>query len=296
MKTIIALPLLVLGLAACQPYPQGPGYPGGPQPYPQDSTGYPPYPPGPAYPGPGGPPYPPGPTYPAPGYPQPGYPQPGYPSGEASYRAIGTEPFWDLEIGQSLTFTDRGNNMSVVQPTPRPINGTAGEIYRTQRLEVNIVHSRCSDGMSDRTYPDTVQVYVDGRQYRGCGAPIAFFSQVGESGQPNYPGAPVANLSGTNWRVVAINGTRTPASNFYINFMPDRISAKFGCNSLGAGYTQAGNVVDAGAVMATRMACPDMSFEKQGSAILADPMTISGVGNQLTLSNRAGSIDLVRAD
>jgi heat shock protein HslJ len=186
--------------------------------------------------------------------------------------------------------------MSVVQPTPRPINGTAGEIYRTQRLEVNIVHSRCSDGMSDRTYPDTVQVYVDGRQYRGCGAPIAFFSQVGETGQPNYPGAPVANLSGTNWRVVAINGTRTPASNFYINFMPDRISAKFGCNSLGAGYTQAGNVVDAGAVMATRMACPDMSFENQGSAILADPMTVSGVGNQLTLSNRAGSIDLVRAD
>jgi heat shock protein HslJ len=296
MKTIIALPLLVLGLAACQPYPQGPGYPGSPQPYPQDSTGYPPYPPGPAYPGPGGPPYPPGPAYPAPGYPQPGYPQPGYPSGQANYRAIGTEPFWDLEIGRNLTFTDRGNNVSVVQQTPQPINGTAGEIYRTQRLEVNIVHSRCSDGMSDRTYPDTVQVYVDGRQYRGCGAPIAFFSQVGENGQPNYPGTPVTNLSGTNWRVVAINGTRTPASNFYINFMPDRMSAKFGCNSLGAGYTQAGNVVDAGAVMATRMACPDMSFENQGSAILADPMTISGTGNQLTLSNRAGSIDLVRAD
>jgi uncharacterized membrane protein len=296
MKTIFALPLLVLGLAACQPYPQGPGYPGGPQPYPQDPTGYPPYPPGPAYPGPGGPPYPPGPAYPAPGYPQPGYPQPGYPSGETSYRAIGTEPFWDLEIGQSLTFTDRGNNVSVVQRTPQPINGTAGEIYRTQRLEVNIVHSRCSDGMSDRTYPDTVQVYVDGRQYRGCGAPIAFFSQVGENGQPNYPGAPVANLSGTNWRVVAINGTRTPASNFYINFMPDRMSAKFGCNSLGAGYTQAGNVVDASAVMATRMACPDMSFENQGSAILAEPMTISGVGNQLTLSNRAGSIELVQAN
>ncbi len=296
MKTIIALPLLVLGLAACQPYPQGPGYPGGPQPYPQDSTGYPPYPPGPAYPGPGGPPYPPGPAYPAPGYPQPGYPQPGYPSGQANYRAIGTEPFWDLEIGQNLTFTDRGNNVSVVQPTPQPINGTAGEIYRTQRLEVNIVHSRCSDGMSDRTYPDTVQVYVDGRQYRGCGAPIAFFTQVGENGQPNYPGTPVTNLSDTNWRVVAINGTRTPASNFYINFMPDRMSAKFGCNSLGAGYTQTGNVVDAGAVMATRMACPDMSFENQGSAILADPMTISGTGNQLTLSNRAGSIDLVRAD
>jgi heat shock protein HslJ len=332
MKTIIALPLLVLSLAACEPYPQGQGYPGSPQPYPQEPQGYPSYPSGPAYPGPGGgPPMPPGRPYPGPGqptYPSPGYPQPGYPTSQANYRAVGNEPFWDLEIGQNLTFTDRGNNVSVVQQTPQPINGTAGEIYRTQRLEVNITHTRCSDGMSDRSYPDTVNVYVDGRQYRGCGAPIAFFNQVGEGGQtnypggyapsypggaasgypggatppypggaaPGYPGVPIPSLSGTNWRVVAINGTPTPASNFYLNFMPDRISAKFGCNSLGTGYTQNGNVVNSGAVMATRMACPDMTFENQGSAILEAPMNISGVGNHLTLTNRAGSIDLVRAN
>lgn len=314
MKTILGLSLLALGLAACAPYPTGPGYPGqypqGPQAYPPYPSG-PPMPPGPAYPGPypepgypqSGYPQPgypqpgyPQPGYPQPGSPQPGYPQPGYPSGQAHYRAVGNEPFWDLEIGQSLTFTDRGNNVSVVQPTPDPINGTAGEIYRTQRLEVNITHTQCSDGMSDRMYPDTVQVYVDRRQYRGCGAPIAFFSQVGERGQPNNPGSPVMDLNSTNWRVVAINGTRTPASNFYINFMPDRMSAKFGCNSLGAGYTQNGNTLSAGAVMATRMACPDMSFENQGSAVLQQPMTISGVGDQLTLSNRAGSIELVRAN
>jgi heat shock protein HslJ len=315
MKTIIALPLLVLGLAACEPYPQGQGYPGGPQPYPQSPQGTPPYPPGPAYPGPdSGPPYPPGPAYPSPGYPQPGYPQQGYPqpgyphqgypqqgypAGQANYRAVGNEPFWDLEIGQNLTFTDRGNNVSVVQQTPQPINGTAGEIYRTQRLEVNITHTRCSDGMSDRSYPDTVNVYVDGRQYRGCGGPIAFFSQVGEGGQPNYPapGVPGAMmLTGTNWTVTAINGRPTPPQNFYVNFMPDRMSAKFGCNSLGAGYSQTGNMLNAGAVMATRMACPDMSFENQGAAVLEQPITVSGMGNHLTLSNRTGSIDLVRAD
>ena len=129
MKTIFALPLLALGLAACQTYPQRPGYPG-PAPYPQ----------------------------PAP-----------YPDTQASYRAIGTEPFWDLEIGRDLVFTDRGNNVRVVQATPRPIIGFAGEIYQTQRLNVNIVHSRCSDGMSDRVYPDKVQVTVDGRRFEGCG-------------------------------------------------------------------------------------------------------------------------------
>jgi heat shock protein HslJ len=103
-------------------------------------------------------------------------------------------------------------------------------------------------------------------------------------------------LTGTNWRVVTINGRPTPPRNFYMNFMPDRIGAKFGCNSLGASYTQSDNVLDAGAVMATRMACPDMSFETQGSAILEQPMTITGGGDRLVLSNRAGSIELVRAE
>lgn len=352
MKTIAALPLLALALTACEPYNYGTGYP---QPYPQDPQGYPQtgYP-QPGYPQPGYPPT----GYPQPGYPQPypptGYPQPGppmppggpvypgpgqptYPSpgpatGETTYRAIGTEPFWDLEIGRELIFTDRGNNVSVSQQAPQPIQGTAGPIYQTQRLEVNITHQQCSDGMSERRYPDTVDVRVDGRQrYRGCGAPIEYFTQVSETGQPNYqgqaippgqpgypgpggypgqggqygqpgyPGAgapqgmPVINLTGTNWRVISINGTRTPASNFYLNFMPDRIGAKFGCNSLGAGYTQSGNLLTVGAIMATRMACPDMSFENQGSTILMQPVTINGVGNRITLSNARGTIELVQA-
>ena len=41
--------------------------------------------------------------------------------------------------------------------------------------------------------------------------------------------------------------------------------------------------------MATRMACPDMSFETQGGAILDQPMTMSwSGGDRLTLSNAAG--------
>jgi len=49
------------------------------------------------------------------------------------------------------------------------IHGIAGEIYRTRRIDVNIVHARCNDGMSDRVYPDKVQVTVDGRRFNGCG-------------------------------------------------------------------------------------------------------------------------------
>lgn len=348
MKNIAAFPLLALALSACEPYNYGPG---GPQSYPQGPQGYPePYP-DPSYPQPGypqgGPPMPPGgPVYPGPGQPAPtpGYPAPNYPTSETTYRAIGTEPFWDLEIGSEMIFTDRGNNVSVSDPTPTPVNGVAGTTYRTQRLEVNIVHRQCSDGMSERSYPDTVDVRVDGRQrYRGCGAPIAYFNETTETGQPRYPaqpaypeqppyagqpaypapaippgqpgyqgpggaygqpgygapgapqGMPVVNLTGTNWRVLSINGTRTPASNFYVNFMPDQMGAKFGCNSMSGSYAQAGSILSIGAIAATRMACPDMAFENQASRILGRPLTLSGFGQRITLQNERGSIELVRA-
>jgi uncharacterized membrane protein len=97
---------------------------------------------------------------------------------EAPYRAIGTEPFWDLTIGRDLIFTDRGNGLSVSEPAPPPRRGVAGETYQSRRLTVKIVHTSCSDGMSDRVYPDTVSVTVDGHSYRGCGAPTVFFTRA----------------------------------------------------------------------------------------------------------------------
>lgn len=103
-----------------------------------------------------------------------------------SYRALGTEPFWALTIDQRrMVFTEaNAPGVEIAQPTPRVIIGFAGDIYQTPRLNVNIVHGRCSDGMSDRVYPDSVQLNVDGRAYRGCGAPASWFAATDERGQP----------------------------------------------------------------------------------------------------------------
>ena len=85
------------------------------------------------------------------------------------YHAVGTEPFWNLLIDErNLTFTLAGSQ-PVLQPTPQVIHGFAGEIYQTPRINVNIVHGQCSDGMSDRTFPDKVQVTVEGHLFNGCG-------------------------------------------------------------------------------------------------------------------------------
>jgi len=95
------------------------------------------------------------------------YPIPGPPP--APYHALGTEPFWNLLIDErDVTFT-QPDAQPIRQPRPRSVVGVAGEIYQTPRINVNIVHAQCSDGMSDRVYPDKVQVTVDGRRFDGCG-------------------------------------------------------------------------------------------------------------------------------
>src|SRR5690348_10875189 len=87
----------------------------------------------------------------------------------APYHGVGTEPFWNLLIDEhDVTFV-QPEAAPIKQPTPKVIHGFAGEIYQTPRINVNIVHVQCSDGMSDRVYSDKVQVTVDGKQFNGCG-------------------------------------------------------------------------------------------------------------------------------
>ena len=213
-------------------------------------------------------------------YPPPPPILPGPPG--AAYRAQGTEPFWDLTIDPArMVFTDRGNNVSVSQPTPRVIVGFAGEIYQTPRIAVNIVHQPCSDGMSDRTYRDKVQVTVDGRLFNGCG------------GEPRSP----ATLANTRWRVAAVNGRSTPAANdYYMNFDAARFSAKFGCNGMGADYRQDGDTLTSGPVIGTKIACPDMSYEIAAGQVLSQPLRLTWAGgDRLRLSSGPlRTIDLTR--
>ena len=215
-------------------------------------------------------------------YPPPPPITPGPPGGV--YRAAGTEPFWDLTIDRTqMIFTDRGNNIRVAQPTPPVIVGFAGEIYQSPRIAVNIVHQPCSDGMSDRTYRDRVQVTVDGRLVNGCG------------------GGPIsaATLANTRWRVAAVNDLSTPRTGeYWMSFEAGRFSAKFGCNGLGADYRQDGETIIPGPVVGTRMACPDMSFETAAGIVLSQPLRLQWAGNdRLRLSSGPmRTIDLVRSN
>src|SRR5687767_5570034 len=61
----------------------------------------------------------------------------------APYQAVGANAAWSLLIdSQHITFI-QGENV-IRQPAPTPINGVAGEIYQTPRINVNIVHASCT--------------------------------------------------------------------------------------------------------------------------------------------------------
>ncbi|HET9811038.1 MAG TPA: META domain-containing protein [Sphingomicrobium sp.] len=108
---------------------------------------------------------------------------------------------------------------------------------------------------------------------------------------------PGVDLRGTDWHIVAVNGHQTPAQGDYsMHFGADySFGAKFGCNSMGGNYTQAGSTLTVTNLRSTLIGCPEPSatFESKGSAILGQPMAVSFTSNdRMSLSNAAGTITL----
>ena len=112
--------------------------------------------------------------------------------------------------------------------------------------------------------------------------------------------SPPSPLADSAWRVSSINGRPTPAgpAAYSMNFERERLAARFGCNHIGGNYRVSGSTLTTDALVMTEMACaePAASFEAQGTAILMQPMAIGRSGARMTLSNRVGSIELVRTD
>ncbi len=90
-----------------------------------------------------------------------------------AYLAIGTEPFWSLEITERwLTYNDvERRAVRVANPGMR--KDGEQQTYATETIAVRIVPGACSDGMSDRRYADRVSVRIGNGpvHLNGCGGP-----------------------------------------------------------------------------------------------------------------------------
>lgn len=114
-----------------------------------------------------------------------------------TYRCIGTEPFWALEMNdEGATLSAIGGKQETYNVTYRAPEGTttsyvlvADAWTRDSSLtafvanglgfviadnaghtpgEARSLRAYCSDGMSDRLYPFSVNMIVDGRALTGC--------------------------------------------------------------------------------------------------------------------------------
>lgn len=192
----------------------------------------------------------------------------------APYKALGTEPFWSLSIDKRTMRFEAPGRPTVTVPTPRPINGFAGEIYRTRRVDVNIVHKSCSDGMSDRSFPDTVTVRVDGRSFNGCGG-----TPVGGEQRSVVDG---------DWAVESINGAVVPrGADVRVSFREGRLSGNSGCNSMNGSFRLERGFLTTGPIATTRRACIGRAAQLQERNLLA------AFGERLSVSrNRGGKLIL----
>lgn len=95
------------------------------------------------------------------------------------YKALGTEPFWGAELNDGqLAYTSVEGTNDFTLPVQRMKKTATGWEIKGFSDQHNITVTiatgeKCSDGMSDREYADTVKVTVSGAGYlNGCGGEI----------------------------------------------------------------------------------------------------------------------------
>lgn len=254
MRVFATLPLAALLLAGCSMYDQGYGYQDDYGPPPQDEQGPP--------------------------------PEDAYDDGDGSYTALGTEPFWSLRIDDREMRFDPADGAVVAVAVPRPTRTFNGERYVTRRLSATIANVECSDGMSDRSYADTVTVQVDGRTLRGCGG--AVLSGAENTAPDDEDGGYADRLNG-DWRVVSINGRAARGSS--VSFDNGRLTGR-SCNRFSANYDTRGDGMSVGAVTSTRMACEDARMDEESDlfAALEGDLSVRDTGGaRIELVGRDGA-------
>jgi heat shock protein HslJ len=104
------------------------------------------------------------------------------------------------------------------------------------------------------------------------------------------------NLTGTKWKLAALNGKApvTSDNSVILNFDPNnQISGNSGCNSYGGDYTASGSALSFSKVFSTLMACADQSVNDQEAAFhqaLSKVATFEISNGQLNLKDASGTV------
>ncbi len=107
-------------------------------------------------------------------------------------RALGTEPFWGVDIGpDGMTYEGVDRPKEVAPRGEVQLMGTmavfSGATDKGRTLKVTLIDTDCSDGMSDRLYPLTARVEIGDETLQGCAAARSAIVTGGESGPATAP-------------------------------------------------------------------------------------------------------------
>lgn len=102
-------------------------------------------------------------------------------------RAIGTEPFWGVDVtADTLVYSGVDRPEQRATHDGVELMGTTASWRGTTSagapMDLILMATECSDGMSDRTYPLTARLEVGGETLNGCAATVSAIMSVGESG------------------------------------------------------------------------------------------------------------------
>ncbi len=210
---------------------------------------------------------------------------PGNPSANDSdaYTALGTEPFWSLKIDGDEMHFDRAGYPKVTATPFQARPSFNGWRYLATAMTVDVTFAPCSDGMSDRTYKDSVTIMVGNTQYKGCGGGVL----------------PSASLNDTAWTIGALGGVAVADSTkTAVRFADGKVSGTAGCNRFSGSYTHQGNVLIFGPIAATKMMCPEPQMAQEnrflsllGSGKLTKRFSVSG---DLVLTSEGGDTVLLK--
>ncbi|MCX7877197.1 MAG: META domain-containing protein [Ignavibacteria bacterium] len=178
------------------------------------------------------------------------------------FTALGTEPFWNLEIySDTLIKFSRADEGEFLFREIK-VSSNADNNLRTYsalnpkaEIKITLIKQKCSDMMSDREYPYSVSLSLRigksniFRDYKGCGIY-----------PPDYRLNDIWVLQKINDREIQTTGV-SPYTEFKLS--ENRMAGTMGCNRYFGHYEIEGNKITFGAIASTMMSCPDMSLERE---------------------------------
>lgn len=205
---------------------------------------------------------------------------------ESSFRAIGTEPFWSVQIEQnqmtlSRPYDQQLSEQIVLNETLANRHGRTYEArFDGQAMEFRIAHQLCEDDMAGAQYPAQVRLTLDGETFMGCG------------------GDRERLFRGAEWVVEDLAGSGIiDRSRITIEFLDEgRVAGRASCNRYSGGFRLTGEGLSFTPPATTLMACaPALMNQEQRFLDLMSEVVDGRIGRHGELLLRTASGDTITA-